>query len=111
MYAIIRTGGKQYMVKPGSRFTVEKLEGEKGSTIELKDVLLVADGDEAIIGKPVLENSKIECQVVSQARTKKTTVFKFKKRKRYMRKKGHRQELTMLDVKSIIVNDRTWKEN
>lgn len=108
MYAVVRTGGKQYKVKPGDRFTVEKVSGEKGSTIELSDVLLIVDGDQTIIGKPAIENSKVACEVLSQARSKKTIVFKFKKRKRYMKKRGHRQELTMLSVKSINSNDKVW---
>jgi large subunit ribosomal protein L21 len=108
MYAIVRTGSKQYMVKPGDKFVVEKLEGEKNSTILLDDVLLISDGEELLLGKPNLENTKVECEILSQARTKKTIVFKFKKRKRYMRKKGHRQELTMLNVKSISSNDKVW---
>jgi len=108
MYAILRTGSKQYMVKPGDKIVVEKLKGEKNSTIYLEDVLLISDGEETLIGKPVLANTKVECEILIQARTKKTIVFKFKKRKRYMRKKGHRQELTMLNVKSISSGEKVF---
>ncbi len=112
MYAIVRTGGKQYKVKPGQRFTVEKLDGEKGSFLSLADVLLVApeqDG-EPVVGRPVVEGAKVDCEVLSQSKSKKTIVFKFKKRKRYMRKKGHRQQLTMLKVKEVSCNGQTWTE-
>jgi len=109
MYAIIRTGSKQYMVKPGDKIVVEKLNGEKNSIIYLNDVLMISDEDNLLVGKPVLENTKVECEILSQARTKKTIVFKFKKRKRYMRKKGHRQELTMLNIKSITSNEKVYK--
>lgn len=112
MYAIVRTGGKQYKVKPGQKFTVEKLKGEKGSNISLEDVLLIApesDGD-PVVGRPVVDGAKVDCEVVSQARSKKTIVFKFKRRKRYMRKKGHRQQLTMLKVSGVSYNGQVWKE-
>ena len=113
MYAIVRTGGKQYKVKPGQRFTVEKLEGEKGGSLSLSDVLLVAseqEGGEPIVGRPVVEGARVDCEVLSQSKSKKTIVFKFKKRKRYMRKKGHRQQLTMLKVKEVSCNGQTWTE-
>ena len=111
MYAIVRTGGKQYKVKPGHKFTVEKLAGEKGSTIGLDDVLLISEENdsEPMIGTPTISDAKVECEVISQAKSKKVIVFKFKKRKRYMRKKGHRQELTMLQVKSISCGGKSWK--
>lgn len=111
MYAIVRTGGKQYKVKPGDKFTVEKLTGEKGSLIALDDVLLISEENETsepMIGKPTISGAKVDCEVVSQAKSKKVLVFKFKKRKRYSRKKGHRQELTMLKVKNISCGDKNW---
>jgi large subunit ribosomal protein L21 len=112
MYAIVRTGGKQYKVKPGQKFTVEKLAGEKGTFLNLEDVLLVSaetDG-EPMVGKPVVEGAKVECEVLSQAKGKKEIVFKFRRRKRYMRKKGHRQQLTMLKVKGVSCNGQVWTE-
>jgi large subunit ribosomal protein L21 len=109
MYAVVRTGGKQYMVKPGLKFSVEKLAGEKGNKIELSDVLLLADDKgETVIGKPVVRGAKVECEVVTQAKSKKEIVFKFRRRKRYMRKRGHRQNLTMLMVKSISNGAQIW---
>lgn len=110
MYAVVRTGGKQYRVKPGDKFTVEKLGLEKGSKVSLSDVLLISDDkSEAIIGSPVVESAKVDCEVLSEAKSKKVIVFKFKKRKRYMRKKGHRQCLTMLKVNEITCGDKVWK--
>jgi large subunit ribosomal protein L21 len=110
MYAVVRTGGKQYMVQPGDKFTVEKLEGKKGDKIELEDVLLVAeDSSKPLVGTPVLKDAKVTCNLLTQAKSKKTLVFKFKRRKRYMRKKGHRQQLTMLQVDQISCSDKVWK--
>ena len=111
MYAIVRTGGKQYKVKPGDKVTVEKLEGNKGDSIKLEEVLFLSEENDTdpMIGKPLVEGAKVDCEIVAQARTKKTIVFKFKKRKRYMRNKGHRQELTMLRVKNIACGGKNWK--
>ena len=110
MYAVVRTGGKQYKVRPGEKFTVEKLPGDKGSKIDLNEVLLISEeNSDPVVGKPLVEGAKIDCEIVSQAKSKKVIVFKFKRRKRYMRKKGHRQQLTMLKVKGISHGKRVWK--
>jgi len=111
MYAIVRTGGKQYKVKPGDKFTVEKLEGNKGDSLKLEEVLFISEENDSdpMIGKPLVDGAKVDCEIVAQARTKKTIVFKFHKRKRYMRSKGHRQELTMLKVKSVACGSKNWK--
>ena len=111
MYAIVRTGGKQYKVKPGDKFAVEKLAGDKGTTISLNDVLLISEENEVepIIGRPVVADAKIDCEVVSQTKSQKIVFAKFKKRKRYLRKKGHRQELTMLRVKNVSCGSKNWE--
>jgi large subunit ribosomal protein L21 len=111
MYAIVRTGGKQYKVKPGDRFTVEKLTGDKGGKIGLEDVLLISEENDSdpVIGTPTVKGAKVDCEVLSQAKSKKVLVMKFKRRKRYRRKKGHRQELTMLMVNNISYGDKNWK--
>lgn len=111
MYAIVRTGGKQYKVRPGDKFSVEKINGEKGSTISLDDVLFLSeeDGSEPVIGKPVVENAKVDCEVVAQAKSQKILFAKFKRRKRYLRKKGHRQLLTMLRVKNVSCGEKNWE--
>lgn len=101
MYAIIRTGGKQYQVSAGDRLRVEKLTGDIGDTVEIDDVLLVADGDNVTIGQPVVDSAKVTAQIVEQAKHKKVVVFKKKRRKGYKLKKGHRQQFTALEIKEI----------
>lgn len=101
MYAIIRTGGKQYQVSPGERVRVEKLAGAVGDTVEIDDVLLVADGDEIKVGQPVLEGVKVSARIVEQDKAKKILVFKKKRRKGYRVKRGHRQPYTALEIKDI----------
>ncbi|HET97468.1 MAG TPA: 50S ribosomal protein L21 [Desulfurivibrio alkaliphilus] len=102
MYAIVRTGGKQYQVAPGERLRVEKLVGEVGDTVELDDVLLVADGTEVKIGRPVVEGAKVVARIVEQDKAKKILVFKKKRRKGYRLKNGHRQPFTALEIKEIL---------
>ncbi|MFH1218082.1 MAG: 50S ribosomal protein L21 [Pseudomonadota bacterium] len=103
MYAIIRTGGKQYQVAAGERLRVEKLAGEVGDTVELNDVLLVAAGDDIKIGRPVVDGAKVTARIVEQDKDKKIIVFKKKRRKGYKLRKGHRQPYTALEIKEITV--------
>jgi len=102
MYAIIESGGKQYRAEPGRMLKLEKLDGEKGSQIELTKVLLVADGDTVKVGSPTVEGAKVVSEIVRQGRGPKISVFKFKRRKKYRRHIGHRQALTTVRVKEII---------
>lgn len=101
MYAIIRTGGKQYQVAAGDCLRVEKLAGEAGDTVEIDDVLLVADGDDVKVGKPVVDGAKVTASIVEQGKAKKIVVFKKKRRKGYRLKQGHRQQYTALEIKEI----------
>lgn len=101
MYAIIRTGGKQYQVAPGEHVRVEKLVGEVGDTVELADVLMVADGAEVKLGQPMVEGAKVTARIVEQGKAKKVLVFKKKRRKGYQVKNGHRQMYTALEIKEI----------
>ena len=101
MYAIIRTGGKQYQVAAGERLRVEKLAGNVGDTIELSDVLLVADGEDVKVGQPVVDGAKVVARIVEQDKAKKVLVFKKKRRQGYRVKNGHRQEYTALEIKEI----------
>lgn len=101
MYAIVRTGGKQYQVACGDRLRVEKLEGNVGDTVDLDDVLMVADGQEVQIGKPVVEGAKVVAKIEEQGKGKKVIVFKKKRRKGYRLKKGHRQSFTALHIEEI----------
>jgi len=100
MYAVIRTGGKQYKVSPGDRLKVELLEGEKGASIELSDILLVENDGNVKIGKEAA-GIKVKAEIVSQGRAKKILVFKHKRRKSYRKMNGHRQYFTELLVKEI----------
>jgi large subunit ribosomal protein L21 len=101
MYAIIRTGGKQYQVAAGDTLRVEKLRGEVGDTIELNDVLLVADGDAVKVGQPLVDGAKVIAKIAEQGKAKKILVFKKKKRKGYQVKNGHRQQFTALTIEEI----------
>ncbi|HWP97203.1 MAG TPA: 50S ribosomal protein L21 [Syntrophomonadaceae bacterium] len=102
MYAIISTGGKQYRVTEGTVLKVEKLEVEAGEQITLDQVLMLSDGDgNCKIGNPVVEGAQVTARVVEQGRDKKVVVYKYKKRKNYHKKQGHRQSFTKLIVQTI----------
>lgn len=101
MYAVIKTGGKQYKVSPGDVIRVEKIPGEPGQEVELTEVLLVGDGAEVKIGQPVLEGAKVVAVIKDQGRSRKIIIFKKKRRKNYKRKRGHRQYYTDLEIKEI----------
>jgi large subunit ribosomal protein L21 len=100
MYAVIKTGGKQYRVSEGDRLRVEKLAGEVGGTVELGEVLMLG-GDAPKVGKPTVPGAKVVAEIVAQDRAKKIIVFKIKRRKNYRRKNGHRQPFTELRIKAI----------
>lgn len=101
MYAIVRTGGKQYQVACGDQLRVEKMAGQVGENIDLADVLMVVDGENVQIGRPVLENAKVTAKIAEQGRAKKVIVFKKKRRKGYRLKQGHRQSYTALKIEQI----------
>jgi large subunit ribosomal protein L21 len=101
MYAIVRTGGKQYQVACGDQLRVEKLDGNVGDVVNLGEVLMVVDGDDAKIGRPVLESAKVVAKIAEQGRAKKIIVFKKKRRKGYQVKRGHRQSFTSLMIEQI----------
>ncbi|PIS10515.1 MAG: 50S ribosomal protein L21 [Bdellovibrio sp. CG10_big_fil_rev_8_21_14_0_10_47_8] len=108
MYAIIRTGGKQYKVQPGDIIRVEKLENALGTEFDVTDVLLVG-GETAAVGSPTVENAKVTVVVTKQTRDKKVVIFKKKRRQGYRRFKTHRQPFTELFVKSISMDGKTAK--
>jgi len=101
MYAVVNTGGKQYKVQQGEIFRVEKIPGDVGSPVTFDRVLMYSDGEIVSIGQPVLENVAVEGHIVEQGKAKKILVFKYKRRKRYRRKQGHRQEFTAIQIDSI----------
>jgi len=101
MYAIVRTGGKQYQVACGDQLRVEKLEGNVGDSIDLNDVLMIVDGENVTVGQPVLENAKVTAKIAEQGKSKKVIVFKKKRRKGYRLRRGHRQMYTSLKIEEI----------
>lgn len=101
MYAVLKTGGKQYRVAEGDIISVEKLNGDIGSTVELDEVLMIGDGDSYKIGTPTLPDASVKGVILDQIKEKKIIVFKSKRRKSSMTKKGHRQKLTKLQIKEI----------
>jgi len=101
MFAIIRTGGKQYKVKKDDKIQVEKLEAEEGAVVELSDILMLCDGDKSTLGTPVVAGAKVNARVVAQTRGDKIIIFKKKRRQNYRRKNGHRQHYTVLQITDI----------
>ena len=103
MYAIIKTGAKQYRVSEGDVLSVEKLAGEKGSEVVFSDVLMVSDKDNVKIGRPSVEGASVTGEIVGQIQGPKLLIFKMKRRKGFRKKTGHRQELTSMKIKKITV--------
>ncbi len=103
MYAIVRTGGKQYQISKGDQLRIEKIDGEVGKTIELNDILMVVDDENTSVGTPLVENAKVEATIIEQGRAKKVIVFKKKRRKGYRLKQGHRQSYTAISINEITV--------
>lgn len=104
MFAVVKTGGKQYRVAENDLMKVEKLDAEAGDTVVLDQVLMVGDGDDRKVGAPLIEGAVVEAEVVEQTRAKKIIVFKKKRRQNYRRKKGHRQHQTVLKVIGISLD-------
>ncbi len=104
MYAVVKTGGKEYRVSQGDLIRVEKLEGKVGDPVELKDVLLVSNEGEIQFGAPHLANVVIKGEIVQEGKGKKVLTYKMKKRKNYRRFKGHRQTYTYLKVNDITLS-------
>ena len=101
MYAVIKTGGKQYKVFEGETLKIEKLEIEPGKKVIFKEVLMVADGENVQVGSPLVEKASIEAKVVSQGKGKKVNILKFKRRKHSMKQQGHRQLFTEIKIGKI----------
>ncbi len=98
MYAVIKTGGKQYRITPGAKLKVEKLPGEVGSNVTLDKVLVMADGDKVTIGAPLIAGVTVPATVISQGRGDKIMIFKFRRRKHYRKTQGHRQSYTEIEI-------------
>ncbi|MCK5915473.1 MAG: 50S ribosomal protein L21 [Deltaproteobacteria bacterium] len=101
MYAVLRTGGKQYKVSSGDMLDVERIVGETGDIIEFPEVLSLIDEDDVKVGTPLLEGATVKGEIIAQKRGKKILVFKSKRRKGYRKRQGHRQELTQLKITEI----------
>ncbi|MDP4178978.1 MAG: 50S ribosomal protein L21 [Bacillota bacterium] len=101
MYAVVVTGGKQYKVQEGDVIYVEKLDAEVDSTVELANVLAVGKEDGLVVGKPVVEGANVVGKVLAQGKAKKVIVFKYKRKKDYRRKQGHRQPFTKIQIEKI----------
>jgi len=101
MYAVVRTGGKQYRLGVGDSVKVEKLPDEVGNIVELSQILMVSDGSEVKVGTPLVTGASVKAEIVGHGRDKKIIVFKMKRRKKYRRTQGHRQAFTQLKITEI----------
>lgn len=102
MYAVIETGGKQYRVEAGQLLTVEKLDGSAGDKIEFARVLLLSDDEKVAVGRPLVEGARVTGEIVKQDFGEKLTVYKFRRRKNYRRKTGHRQKYTTVKINEVV---------
>ncbi len=108
MYAVIKTGGKQYRVSPGDVIVVEKLLGDAGAKVKLDHVLMVGeDGKDPEVGAPLISSAAVNCEVMEQSRADKIIVFKKKRRHNYRRKNGHRQSLSLLKIQDVTLNGKS----
>ena len=107
MYAVIKNGGRQYKVSAGQRLEVNRLAVEDGAQIRIGEVLLIGGADQPMIGAPYIENAEVLATVIGQARGEKLIVFKYKSKKRYRHRRGHRQELTVLSIDDILANGKS----
>lgn len=103
MYAVIKTGGKQYKVSPGELVKIEKLESEPGSEVQFDKILMVQKDEGTLVGRPYVDNARVTGEVVAHKKGEKIIIFKYKRRKNYRRKKGHRQWYTALRIKEITI--------
>lgn len=107
MFAVIKSGGRQYKVSVGQTLEVNRLPVEVGSQLQLKDVLLISDANTTMIGSPLVENAMVLATATRQARGEKLIVFKYKSKKRYRHRRGHRQELTVLTIDDIVADGKS----
>jgi large subunit ribosomal protein L21 len=106
MYAVFKTGGKQYRAGKGDTVKIEKLDAAEGDSVEFDEVLLVGEGDNVKIGAPLVDGSKVKAKVLIQAKDKKIDVIKFKRRQNYRRTHGHRQHFTLVEITGITGGPR-----
>ena len=101
MFAVIKTGGKQYRVQENTILRVEKLDAEAGSTVSFSEVLMISNNGKITVGKPMIQGAVVEATVLEQMRDRKVIIFKKKRRQNYRRKKGHRQHLSVVQIQKI----------
>lgn len=101
MYAVIKTGGKQYRVAKDQMLMIEKVDGEPGQSVDFDEVLMIADGDNIQVGSPLVSGAKVKAEVVEQGRGSKIEILKFKRRKHHMKRQGHRQSYTKVKITDI----------
>lgn len=101
MFAIMRTGGKQYRVQKGDKLRIEKLDVSADDNIVIDDILMVSDGKTVKVGEPAVKGASVMARIIDQIRADKITIFKKKRRQNYRRKKGHRQELTLIEITDV----------
>jgi large subunit ribosomal protein L21 len=102
MYAVVKTGGKQYKVAPGEKLKVEQMPADVGAQVVLDQVLLVGEGDNVRLGQPVLAGASVQATVVSHGRHDKVRIFKMRRRKHYQKHQGHRQNYTEIKIDTIV---------
>lgn len=108
-YAVIRTGGKQYRVKPGQRLTIERLDGDAGDRVTFDQVLMVRGDDGSVtVGSPTVEDAIVSAEITDQRRGRKISVFKYKNKTRYRRLRGHRQYQTQVRIDELTLGDQSW---
>ena len=100
-FAVIKTGGKQYLVTPGQKLKIEKLDAKEGDILQFGEILLAGDGDRVEVGTPIVKGAKVEAKVTKQGKGKKIIVFKYHAKTRYRKKKGHRQPFTEVGIVAI----------
>ena len=101
MFAVVKTGGKQYRVSEGDRLRVETLEAEAGASIELDSVLMVGEGESVKVGSPTVSNASVTAKIIDHGRADKVKIIKFRRRKHHMKRMGHRQNYTEVEITSI----------
>jgi len=103
MYAVVKTGGKQYRVTEGDTIKVEKLAGEPGAALQINEVLMLSDGENVTLGRPLVEGASVSGEIVDQNRNRKVLIYKYRRRKRYRCKTGHRQPFTAVKITAITL--------
>lgn len=106
MFAVIKTGGKQYLVSPGDKIKIEKVDAKEGKEISFGEVLLLEKGKSLKIGMPLIKGAKVTAKVLEQGRAKKVTILKYKPKKRYQVKKGHRQPFTKVEILKLLLSSQ-----